>query len=88
VERLVVLGQLDVSEQRRGQLLEQRATTQQLLTLAQDVERGRVVTEAAPVRVAARSRTSSVVVGALLGLLVGVLAALAWPAVARRLKRA
>jgi capsular polysaccharide biosynthesis protein len=87
VERLVVLGQLDVSEQRRGQLLEQRATTQQLLTLAQDVERGSVVTEAAPVRVAARSRTSSVVVGALLGLMVGALAALAWPAVARKLRR-
>jgi len=87
VERLVVLGQLDVSEQRRGQLLEQRATTQQLLTLAQDVERGRVVTEAAPVMVAARSRTSSIVVGGLLGLLAGALAALAWPAAARKLRR-
>jgi uncharacterized protein involved in exopolysaccharide biosynthesis len=66
-------------------LLDQRGTTQQLLAIAQAVERSRVITPAAAVDTTARSVRSSMLVGALLGLIVGLAAALLWdPVVARR----
>ena len=85
-ERLILVNLAGLLEQRRSQLLQDRLQTQQLLTLAQDVERARVVTEASAVQVAARSRKSSMVVGGLIGLLAGAAAALLWaPLVGRRL---
>jgi hypothetical protein len=60
-------------------------TAQQLLTQAVHIERPAVLTRGAPVRVTARSRRNSTVVGAFLGLLIGLIAALAWePLAARR----
>src|SRR6266571_7451417 len=59
-------------------------TAQQLLTQAAQIERPAVLTRGAPVRVTARSRRNSAVVGAFLGLVIGLIAALAWEPLATR----
>ncbi len=83
---LLVLASL--AEQRRGQLIEDRSVTEQLLTLANTVERGKQVTEARASRVPAQSSKTSMIVGGLIGLLVGIALALLWePLVGRRLAR-
>jgi hypothetical protein len=62
-------------------------TAQQLLTQAIHIERPQVLTRAVPTRVTARSRRNDVVVAAFLGLLVGLVAALAWEPLATRTRR-
>ena len=85
VERLILSTQLSLYEQQRGQLLEQQAETRQLLELARQVERGRVLTKAVATKVPARSPKSSIVAGGVIGLLVGMALALLWtPLVASR----
>ena len=70
---------------RRSALQEDLYTAQQLLNLAQSVETSRVVEPPAGVKTTARSSRTSLLVGAILGLLVGTVAALAAePFVARR----
>jgi hypothetical protein len=59
-------------------------TAQQLLTQAVHIERPVVLTRGAPFRVTARSRRNSTVVGAFLGLVIGLIAALAWEPLAAR----
>lgn len=84
-ERLTLVNLVGLLEQRRGQLLEEQTQTEQLVTLARDVERGRIVTAASPLEVAARSRRNSTLVGAFTGLIAGALAVLLWePLLARR----
>jgi uncharacterized protein involved in exopolysaccharide biosynthesis len=84
LERLDLICQLDNAEARRGQIIDQISVAQQLLALAQDVESARVVEPAAAVKTSARSKRTSIVVGGLLGLLLGGIAALLWePAVTR-----
>lgn len=78
VERLILSTQLSLFEQQRGQLLEQQAVTRQLLELARQVERGRVLTKAVATKVPARSPKSSIVAGGVIGLLVGIALALLW----------
>jgi uncharacterized protein involved in exopolysaccharide biosynthesis len=70
-----IIGQLEL---RRGQLLADRVETRQQLSLARDVERGRIVTEASPEEVAARSARNAMLVGGFIGLIAGALVALAW----------
>ena len=65
-------------------LLEQSASTRQLLAVAETVERSRVVSRASAVNTTARSVRSSLLVGALIGLLVGLVAALLWEPIATR----
>ena len=84
-ERLVLAG---LSEQRRGQLLEERTDTEQLLTLAETVERGKQVTEAQAQEVPAQSPRSSIFVGALIGLIAGIALALLWDPLVGRRRRA
>jgi hypothetical protein len=48
------------------------------------IERPAVLTRGVPVRVTARSRRNSVVVGGFLGLVLGLIAALAWDPIAAR----
>jgi uncharacterized protein involved in exopolysaccharide biosynthesis len=86
-ERLVLISLLDNAEQERGQLVEQRTETQLALSLAEDVEQPQVVTRAAAAKVDARSRRTSVLVGAVIGLVAGGAVALAWDPVARRLRK-
>ena len=85
LDKLVVVGQLDNAQQRRGQLLEQQTTVQQQLALAENVERAQVINPAAATQVTARSARNSALVGGLVGLLLGAVAALlAEPVLARR----
>ena len=77
-----------LAEQRRGQLVEDKTDTETLLTLARNVERGKQVTTAQASRVPAQSSRSAIVVGALIGLLVGIVLALLWTPVMRRVRPA
>jgi uncharacterized protein involved in exopolysaccharide biosynthesis len=72
----------------RAELNEQLLNARQNLALAVNVERASVVEEAFPRQVTAQSRRNRIVVGAVLGLLLGLAAALAWEsAVALRARR-
>jgi uncharacterized protein involved in exopolysaccharide biosynthesis len=65
----------------RAELNSQLLLARQTLALARNVERARVVEEAVPRKVTAQSRRNQILVGALLGLLAGLVAALAWESV-------
>jgi hypothetical protein len=66
-------------------VLQDQLNAQQLLAQAQQVERPAVLARAAAVKTTARSRRNAAVVGAFIGLVLGLIAALAWePLVARR----
>jgi uncharacterized protein involved in exopolysaccharide biosynthesis len=76
---------ITTADARRTSLQEALYSAQQLLNLAENVEKSRVVEPAAAVKTTARSSRTSLLVGALIGLLVGAVAALAAePFVARR----
>jgi len=73
------------NEQRRGTVQQELFQNQQLLSLAVNVEKSRIVQPAAASRVTATSRRNSAIVGALIGLILGAIAAyLADPVLARR----
>jgi hypothetical protein len=76
--------QLTVLESRRSNLEQDRFAVRQLLKLAQDIERARILTPAKAVSSTARSRRNSVLVGALIGLILGALAAILWEPVTQR----
>jgi subunit length determinant Wzz-like protein len=61
-----------------------KTTNAQLLLLAKTVESPYVYTPAASNKITARSRRNSVVIGALIGLILGALAALLWEPIAAR----
>jgi uncharacterized protein involved in exopolysaccharide biosynthesis len=84
VERLTLTSLIGFAEERRGDLLEDRAETRLLLAQARDVEQGGVVAEARATQVTPRSNRSAVIVGGLLGLLAGIVLALAWEPLRRR----
>ena len=63
---------------RRGELADDLVTNKQNLALAREVERARIVEEAVARKVTAQSRRNQIAVGAFLGLLLGVAAALVW----------
>jgi capsular polysaccharide biosynthesis protein len=86
-DRLVVVGLLSNAQSQRGQLIAQESETSLSLSLAEDVERGRVITRATANKVAAQSSRSSIVVGAVIGLVVGILLALLWDPLRRRFGR-
>jgi uncharacterized protein involved in exopolysaccharide biosynthesis len=84
-ERLTLLTLMGLTEQRRGQLVEERTETEQLVTLAETVERSEQITDPRAAKVPAQSPRSAIVVGALIGLLAGLALALVWePLVGRR----
>jgi capsular polysaccharide biosynthesis protein len=68
-------------------VLQDQIQAQGLLAQAKDIERPEVLTRGAATRVTARSRRNSTVVGAFLGLVIGLIAALAWEPVAARRRR-
>src|SRR5712691_2181318 len=82
-DRLLILTQAGLAEQRRGIVEQDLSGAKTLLSLAQNVERSKVVTYAVPAKTSARSRRNSVVVVAFAGLILGLLAALLWEPVAR-----
>src|SRR5437764_133762 len=77
-DRLILASQLNGQTLQRSQVSDQLSNYQQLLTLAQNVEQSKVVTAARAFKTTAKSRRNSVLVGALIGLILGIIAALLW----------
>lgn len=84
VERLVIVSQTENAEQRRGIVEEERQEATQQLALAQEVEKARSLERPSAVKTTARSPENSLAVGGIIGLILGTIAAVAWPAVAAR----
>jgi uncharacterized protein involved in exopolysaccharide biosynthesis len=82
VERLVSLlnfnSLITAEEGRLFAFEDDHFAARQVLTLAEVVERGRIVTPALASREPARGRASSLAVAGIIGLIVGILAALLW----------
>ncbi len=76
LDQLVLISQVDNAEQRQGNLYDQQATTQQQLAFAKNVESAKVITAAKSVKASAHSRRTSLLVGALIGLILGAIAAI------------
>jgi uncharacterized protein involved in exopolysaccharide biosynthesis len=92
-ERLLIQANINSTlqfyEARLQDLRADRTEAEQLLSLAQQVEKTRVLEPGVGVRTDATSRRNAVAVGGLLGLLAGVLAAYLWePFAVRRKERA
>jgi hypothetical protein len=89
LDQLVLISQLDNLEQQRAIVEQDRQDTRALLALARDVERPRIYQRGVAIETSARSTRNSVIVGGLIGLILGVFAALLWePVLERRFKRA
>lgn len=86
-ERLTLATLLLAAEQRRGTLEQDRLQTQQLLALAEQVELPRVIDRGAATKTTARSTRNSIAVAGLIGLIIGLLAALFWEPIATRTGR-
>jgi subunit length determinant Wzz-like protein len=78
IERLIALGQLNGLVQQQLTTTDQLTTNQQQLALARDVEAPQITTFAAATKTTARSRRNTVIVAALIGLLLGIVAALVY----------
>src|SRR3954453_2263355 len=76
LDRLVIATQLDNAQTRRGQLLGVQTAAQQQLALSPNVEIAEVIPPAVAVKSTARSRRNSILVGALIGLILGSIAAI------------
>jgi hypothetical protein len=88
-DRLIATGNITSTigfqEQRRGTVQQELFQNQQLLSLAQNVEKSKVVIPAGATRVTATSRRNAALVGGLIGLILGAIAAyLADPLLTRR----
>lgn len=88
IDRLVLTTQFDNAIQARGTLLESKTTTEQQLSLAEDVEKPRIIAPPVPTKTTARSTRNSMLVGGVIGLLIGLVAVLVWDPLASRLRRA
>jgi len=86
-EKLAAIGIIGIAEQRRSVVTQDLLSTRPLLAQAKSVERGRVLTRAVGTKTTARSKRNSAVVGAFLGLLLGIAAALLWEPLAGRFAR-
>jgi len=88
-DKLVALANLNsvitLALQQQNTISLDRFTVRQQLSLAQDIEVGRIVAQATATKTAGTSRRTSVAVGGLIGLVLGLFAALLWePLVGRR----
>jgi len=86
-ERLIALGQLNGLLQQQLTTTDQLTTNQQQLALAQDVEAPKINTAAVATKTTARSRRNTVLVAALIGLILGIVAALVWDPAVRLVRR-
>jgi ElaB/YqjD/DUF883 family membrane-anchored ribosome-binding protein len=71
----------------RAQIADQLTTATQQLAVAQEVELGKQKTFAVATKTTAKSRRNTVIVAALIGLLLGIFAALLWEPVGRVVRR-
>jgi len=82
-ERLLLAIQLDQAQATQGQTIDSLTTAQQQQILAQDVSQTQIIQEAKAAKLKARSRRTSVVFGAAIGFIVGLVAAIVvhyrWP---------
>jgi uncharacterized protein involved in exopolysaccharide biosynthesis len=87
-EKLVALTNLNteitLAEQRQVTLELNRFNTTNAVSLAKDIEASRITAPAVAVRTEPTSRRTSVLVGAFIGFLLGIVAALLWDPVSRR----
>ena len=87
-ERLLLLANINTTlvtvEQRLGQLETDRLSAQQFLSLAESVERPQIRSQAVAVKTAGANSRTGAAVGGLIGLIVGILAALLWDPIAAR----
>lgn len=88
-EKLLLLANINTTlvtvEQRLGQLETDRLSAQQFLSLAQNVEKAGIRSPAVSVKTAGANSRTGAAVGGLIGLIIGILAALLWePLVGRR----
>lgn len=87
-ERLLLLANINTTlvtvEQRLGQLESDRLNAQQFLSLAENVERARVISPAVATKTAGPNSRTGAAVGGLIGLIIGILAALLWDPVTAR----
>ncbi len=86
-ERLILLGQLNGLLQQRLTTTDQLTTNQQQLALAQKVEKPLVLQPASATKTTARSRRNTVLVAALIGLILGGIAALLYEPARRAVRR-
>jgi uncharacterized protein involved in exopolysaccharide biosynthesis len=77
LQQLVIVGQQNNAETRQGNLIAQEETLQQQLVFAQQVEAAQIVEKAGAVKASAHSKSSSLVIGALIGLILGAILAIA-----------
>ena len=82
-ERLSALALVGFAEQRRSVIQEDLRTARQLLALAEEVERARVIERGVARKTTARSPRNSLLAGGVLGLLLGTIAALLWQPLTR-----
>jgi uncharacterized protein involved in exopolysaccharide biosynthesis len=75
-QTLVIVGQQNNAETRQGNLIAQQETLQQQLVFAKQVEAARVVVKASAVKASAHSKSSSLLIGALIGLILGAIVAI------------
>ena len=89
IEKLVALTNLNseitLAEQRQVTLELNRFNTTNAVSLARDIEQSRVTAAAVATRTEPTSRRTSVLVGAFMGLLLGIVAALLWDPVSGRM---
>ncbi|HEV8462946.1 MAG TPA: hypothetical protein VGQ38_19830 [Gaiellaceae bacterium] len=76
LQQLVVISQEDNAETRLGNLIAQQETLQQQLAFAKEVESAKVIVAAKAQKASAHSRNTSLVIGALIGLLIGCIVAI------------
>jgi uncharacterized protein involved in exopolysaccharide biosynthesis len=77
LQQLVIVGQEDNAETRQGNLIAQQETLQQQLVFAKQVESAKVVEPAGALKASAHSKSTSLVIGALIGLILGAIVAIA-----------
>jgi uncharacterized protein involved in exopolysaccharide biosynthesis len=83
-QQLLLTIQLDQAQATLGQTINSLETTRQQQLLAQQVEQTQIIQNAKAEKTTARSRRNSVVVGAVIGLLIGAIAAIVVGLRARR----
>jgi len=76
LQQLVIVGQEDNAETRLGNLIAQQEALQQQLAFATQVESAKIIEPAKSVKSAAHSRSTSLIIGALIGLLLGAILAI------------
>jgi hypothetical protein len=86
-DKLILGNLIGLAVQEQRQVIADQTNNQSLLALAQNVERSQVISPARASKTTARSRRNSVLVGALIGLVLGIIAALLWEPAARVVRR-